>query len=91
MPLLYLQQIEDRSPDLTGLFPLISPDPAWADLRATLDSALATGRPVFTIKPMPGVEALYAVEALPGDMLHVLSHQRLIPASSILTATICAG
>lgn len=71
VPLLYVQQIEGQAPGLTGLFPLISPDLAWADLRATLDSALATGRPVFTIKPMPGVEALYAVEALPGELLRV--------------------
>ncbi len=62
-PMLYFQQVEGRAPAMSAIFPLISPDPAWADLNTTLATALSTGRPVYTIKPMPGVEALFQVDA----------------------------
>jgi len=60
---------------MLGLFPLISPDPGWSDLNTTLSSALDSGRPVYTIKNMPGIEALYQVEALDADMVHVSDRQ----------------
>ena len=48
MPLWYMQYVEGRRSDLTGLFPLIQPTPDWADVGATTDSALRSGRPVHT-------------------------------------------
>jgi hypothetical protein len=63
-PLIYLQQIEGKAPAMTGLFPLIAPGPGWEDLNATLKSALATGRPVVTVKRMPGLEVLYETRNL---------------------------
>ena len=75
VPLVYLQQIEQRAPDMLGLFPLISPDPGWSDLNTTLSSSLDSGRPVFTIKTMPGIEALYTVETLDNDLMHVIDRQ----------------
>ena len=50
---------EGRRPDLTGLFPLIQPGPEWSDLGAVTDQALRSGRPVFLIKPMAGMEVRY--------------------------------
>ncbi len=60
MPLWYLQYVEQRRPDLLGLFPLITPD--YPTLGHTLDLALSTGRPVYLSKEMPGVEVKVKVE-----------------------------
>jgi len=59
MPLWYMQYVEGRRPDLTGLFPLIQPTPDWADVGATTDSALRSGRPVLLIKEMPGLDVKF--------------------------------
>ena len=59
MPLWYMQYVEGRRADLTGLFPLIQPTPDWADVGATTDSALRSGRPVYLIKPMAGLEVKF--------------------------------
>lgn len=54
MPMWYLQYVEGRRPDLLGLFPLITTE--YPTLGSILDLALSTERPVYLIKPMPGVE-----------------------------------
>jgi hypothetical protein len=56
MPLWYYQYVEQRRPDWLGLFPLIVTDPAYANIGRVLDQALASGRPVYLIKPMAGLE-----------------------------------
>ncbi len=56
MPLWYLQQVEGVRPDLAGVFALLLPEPGWLNVGQTVDSALITGRPVYLIKPMPGLE-----------------------------------
>jgi 4-amino-4-deoxy-L-arabinose transferase-like glycosyltransferase len=56
MPLWYLQQVEGVRPDLAGVFPLLLAEPGWLDVGQAVDSALSTGRPVYLIKPMPGLE-----------------------------------
>jgi hypothetical protein len=56
MPLWYLQQVEGVRPDLAGVFPLLLPEQGWLDVGQVVDSALSTGRPVYLIKPMPGLE-----------------------------------
>lgn len=56
MPLWYNQYVEGRRPDLLGLFPLIVPEPAYANVGRVLDQALVSGRPVYLIKPMAGLE-----------------------------------
>jgi hypothetical protein len=58
MPLWYLQQVEGVRPDLAGVFPLLLAEPGWLDVSQTVASALATGRPVYLIKPMPGLEVV---------------------------------
>jgi hypothetical protein len=54
MPMWYLQYVHGRRPDLLGLFPLITGE--QPTLGPILDLALSTGRPVYLIKDMPGVE-----------------------------------
>ena len=81
VPLIYLQQVEGRKRGMLGLFPKISTTPAWKDLNVTLKRALATERPVYLIKPMPGIQALYRVEPAGGEVFHVLGPQAA-PADS---------
>ncbi len=71
-PLIYLQQVEGQAPDMLGLFPLIASGPDWSDLNATLRSALQSGRPVFTIKPMTGLQTLYETSSLSDNLTQVL-------------------
>lgn len=56
MPLWYLQQVEEVRPDLAGVFPLLLAEPGWLDVGQAVERALSTGRPVYLIKPMPGLE-----------------------------------
>ena len=54
MPLWYYQYVDERRPDLLGIFPLITGD--YPGLGDVLDLALSTDRPIYLIKEMPGVE-----------------------------------
>lgn len=58
MPMWYLQYVGDGQepvrPDLLGLFPQITAE--YPTLGQVLDLALDSGRPVYLIKPMPGIE-----------------------------------
>jgi hypothetical protein len=69
MPMWYFQYVDGQRPDLLGLFPLITPD--YPTLGHVLDLALSTGRPVYLIKGMPGIEAKVDVEA-EGQLWRVL-------------------
>jgi hypothetical protein len=62
MPMWYLQYVEGRRPDLTGVFPLVTQEPRFAHVGRVLTEALATGRPVVVPKPMPGLEVQFEVE-----------------------------
>lgn len=64
VPLFYLQAVEGKVNGITGLFPLIEPGPRFADIGATLDTALAMGgnRPLYLIKAMPGLEVKYDLQ-----------------------------
>ena len=68
MPQWYLKYVEGRRADLTGLFPLIQPGPEWADVGAVTEQALRSGRPVYLIKPMAGMEVRFASEAAPDPL-----------------------
>jgi len=66
-PMWYMQYVEQRRTDLTGLFPLITPGEDFASLGALLDWLLARGQQPLLIKPMPGLDIKYTVE--PGGVL----------------------
>ncbi len=79
MPLWYFQYVAQQRPDLIGLFPRLNPDPSYANIGRVLDQALATSRPVYLIKPMPGLAvkaaltpdgALWRVRPHPTPSLH---------------------
>jgi hypothetical protein len=54
MPMWYFQYVDGVRGDLLGLFPLITPD--YPTLGHILDLALGTGRPIYLIKEMPGID-----------------------------------
>ena len=60
MPMWYFQYVDGTRPDLLGLFPLVTPD--YPTVGNVLDLALSTGRPVYLIKEMPGIEIKVSVE-----------------------------
>jgi hypothetical protein len=62
MPLWYYQYVEGHRPDLLGLFPLIVTEPTYASLGGLMDQALLSQRPVYLIKPMPGLEVKAELE-----------------------------
>ncbi len=72
VPLYYLQNVENFATSLTGLFPLITPDPAFADIGAAVDRALQSGQPVYLIKPMPGLEVRFDLAAATPPLVKVV-------------------
>jgi hypothetical protein len=56
MPMWYFQYVARQRPDLVGLFPLIVPEPAYSNVGRVLAQALESGRPVYLIKAMAGLE-----------------------------------
>jgi hypothetical protein len=60
MPLWYIQYVENTRRDIAGLFPLITP--AYSNVVRVTDSVLNLGRPLYFIKPMPGLEIKYRLE-----------------------------
>lgn len=72
VPLYYLQSVENFATSLTGLFPLITPDPSFVDVAATVERALQSDQPVYLIKPMPGLEARFDLAAANPPLVRVL-------------------
>jgi len=66
-PLLYLQHVEGRRPDLFTMFPLMLPGEEYSNVVRVLDGVLDVGRPIYLVKPMPGLEIKYRME--PADPL----------------------
>ena len=61
MPMWYFQYVDGLRADLLGLFPQITAD--YPTLGHVLDLALSTGRPLYLIKEMPGIEIRVEAEA----------------------------
>lgn len=72
MPLWYFQYVEKSRPDLLGLFPLITPDPKYANVGRLTESVLVSGRPVYFIKPMPGMEVKFQLDTSTTPLVRVL-------------------
>jgi len=63
MPLWYTQWVDGQRRDVTGLFPLIVTAPGWGNVGQVVERGLETGRPVYLIKPMPGLDVKFAIES----------------------------
>jgi hypothetical protein len=70
MPLWYYQFVDGQRPDLNGLFPRIVPEPAYENIVRLVDDILDTGRPIYLIKEMPGLEIKYQLESF-GSLVKV--------------------
>lgn len=66
-PLLYVQYVQGTRQDLTGLFPQLRQGFSWATVARVTDLALATGRPVYLVKPMPGLDIKYDLAPFEGE------------------------
>jgi hypothetical protein len=73
VPLFYLQGVEGQATTLTGLFPLIKPEPRFADIGATVETALTAGagQPVYLIKPMPELAIKFALSPATPPLVRV--------------------
>jgi hypothetical protein len=63
-PLLYLQYVEGKRPDLLTMFPLMLPGEEYFNVVRVIDTVLDVDRPLLLIKPMPGLEIKYRMEPL---------------------------
>ncbi len=72
VPLYYLQNVAGLRPDLTGVFPLLTPEERFADVGATVATALGAGRPVVLIKPMPGLDVRFELQPLASPLVAVI-------------------
>ncbi len=73
VPLYYLQNVEGKTAGITGIFPLLMPEERFADVGAVVETALSAGeRPVFLIKPMPGLEVRYDLRPAAAPLVEVL-------------------
>jgi hypothetical protein len=70
-PLLYLQYVEGKRPDLLTMFPLMLPGEQYSNLVRVIDGVLDVGRPLYLVKPMPGLEIKYRLQAR-GPLMEVM-------------------
>ncbi len=73
VPLFYYQAVEGKLTGITGLFPLIEPGARFRDIGATVTTALtaADTRPLYLIKPMPGLELLFDLQEVTPPLVAV--------------------
>jgi hypothetical protein len=85
VPLFYLQSVERRAVEMTGLFPGIAPDARFGDIGATLETALVEGgnQPVYLIKPMPGLEVRFELQPAMPPLVQVLGAVSATPTVRI--------
>ena len=84
--LFYLQVVEGRGRGHTALFPQIAPDARFADIAATVQTALDAGgdQPVYLVKPMPGLEVRFELADAAAPLVQVLGPSgRQAPAAPI--------
>jgi hypothetical protein len=61
-PFWYLKYVEGKAGGVDALFPFLQPGPEWSDVVAVTDAALTSGRPVYLVKPMPGLNIRYELD-----------------------------
>jgi Protein O-mannosyl-transferase TMEM260-like len=88
-PMWYLQIVEGLRPDALGLFPLISPDPAYANTMRLIESVIDSGRPVFLVKNLPGLALRFRLDPTPPDLYRVASEP--LPAPQFSSDAVVGG
>lgn len=88
MPLWYIQYVENTRRDLLGLFPRITAQPEHANIVRLTDAVLDSGRPVYYIKSMPGIQVKYRVEQAEPPLERVLGAVADIRPQSVADVTL---
>lgn len=70
-PLLYLQHVEGARPDLITMFPLMLPGEEYSNVVRVIDGVIDLGRPIYLVKPVPGLEIKYQMEPF-GPLVQVV-------------------
>ncbi len=87
VPLYYLQAVEGRAPQMTGIFPLLTAEERFANVAGVVQTALDAGdRPVYLIKPMDGLGVRFDLEPATAPLVRVLGAVHA-PASSRVAQT----
>ncbi len=86
MPMWYFQYIDGLKPGWLGMFPLIVREPGYQDVTQVIDRALDSGRPVFLVKPMPGLELKYRL-GTSGPVVRIIAPHGLQPPQHALAAS----
>ena len=86
MPMWYFQYIDGLQPGWLGMFPLIVREPGYQDVTQVIDRALDSGRPVFLVKPMPGLELKYRL-GTSGPVVRIIAPHGLQPPQHALAAS----
>jgi len=89
-PLLYLQYVEGVRPDLLSMFPLMLPGEEYSNVVRVIDGILDVGRPLYLVKPMPGLEIKYRMEPL-GPLVEVKGPAIDGPAEQAIGTTLNAS
>ncbi|NIN65216.1 MAG: DUF2723 domain-containing protein [Anaerolineae bacterium] len=61
-PLIYLQYVEGIRPDVLTMFPLLLPGDEYSNVVRVIDGVIDLERPIYLVKPMPGLEIKYQME-----------------------------
>lgn len=59
--LYYLQLVEKQHPDWLGVFPKIAPGAPYENVVSLVQRVAASGRPIYTLKPIPALTLRYPV------------------------------
>jgi hypothetical protein len=86
MPMWYMQYVENTRRDLIGVFPLITP--AHTNIARITDDVLTSNRPVYFIKPMPGIEIKYDLQSEPSGLVRVVAPAIHAPPQIPVTVTL---
>ena len=89
-PLLYLQYVEGVRPDLLTMFPLMLAGEEYSNVVKVIDGVLDAGRPLYLVKPMPGLEIKYDVEPL-GSLVEVKGPAMAGPPEQAIGTTLNAS
>lgn len=70
-PLYFLQLVEKQKQNWRGVFPKIAPGARYANVLTLTQNMLASGRPVYTLKPLPALRLRYRIEEMENGVWHV--------------------
>ncbi|MDL1896652.1 DUF2723 domain-containing protein [Anaerolineae bacterium CFX7] len=86
-PLYYLQYVENKRPDLRGLFPNIAAGASYDNVIALVQRVAASERSIYALKPIPALFMKYIVAETKNGLWKIHT-QPLPPLSNVSDATL---